>query len=228
MDEMKKSFLWPTEIYYFKTKNINNDKIKEIILEKEKKDIEGLSIDQTSNMGESQRSVLDRGSVVGGWQSRQSYNSILEEEGFSEILDYLNECASAIVKDFYREDTNFFMVNSWVNVNKKGNYNIGHIHPNCHWSCAYYVTETYSAPIYFTDPRMRATMCAVSDLQKNPYSYNIGPEKNEPGDAIFFPSWLEHSVANNLTDNPRISISCNFVLHDGNNLFQATGNSKVS
>ena len=134
MDEMKKSFLWPTEIYYFKNKNINNDKIKEIILEKEKKDIEGLSIDQTSNMGESQRSVLDRGSVVGGWQSRQRYNSILEEEGFSEILDYLNECASTIVKDFYREETNFFMVNSWVNVNKKGNYNVGHIHPNSHWS----------------------------------------------------------------------------------------------
>ena len=92
MDEMKKSFLWPTEIYYFKTKNINNDKIKEIILEKEKKDIEGLSIEQTSNMGESQRSVLDRGSVVGGWQSRQSYNSILEEEEFSEISDYLKKC----------------------------------------------------------------------------------------------------------------------------------------
>ena len=210
--EIKKSFLWPTEIYYFKTENINNDKIKEIILEKEKKDMDGLSIEQTSNMGESQRSVLDRGSVVGGWQSRQRYNSILEEEGFSEILDYLNECTSAIVKDFYKEDTKFFMVNSWVNVNKKGNYNVGHIHPNSHWSCAYYVTETYSAPIYFTDPRMRATMCAVNDMQKDKYSYNIGPEKNVPGDALFFPSWLEHSVANNLTDHPRISISCNFVL----------------
>ena len=33
---MKKNLLWPTELYSFETENIDNDKIKEIILEKEK------------------------------------------------------------------------------------------------------------------------------------------------------------------------------------------------
>ena len=32
---MKKSFLWPTEIYNFKSETIDNDKMKEIILEKD-------------------------------------------------------------------------------------------------------------------------------------------------------------------------------------------------
>ena len=199
---MKKNLLWATEIYSFKSDNIDNDKIKEILLEKEK--------------SESGRSL----SNVGGWQSE---DTILEEDGFSGIKDFLFECVSSIKNEIYIDDVKFFLAQSWASVNRNGHYNVNHDHGNSQWSCAYYVTETYSAPIYFTDPRMRATMCAVSDLQKNPYSYNIGPEKNEPGDAIFFPSWLEHSVANNLTDNPRISISCNFVLHDGNNLLQVTG-----
>ena len=33
-----------------------------------------------------------------------------------------------------------------------------------------------------------------------------------PGEVIFFASWLEHAVAKNSTDNPRISISCNFLV----------------
>ena len=55
-------------------------------------------------------------------------------------------------------------------------------------------------------------MFAAYDLhnENNKYYYNIGPEKSQAGDALFFPSWLEHGVAINSTDNPRISISCNF------------------
>ena len=63
-DKMKKNLLWATEIYSFKSDNIDNDKIKEILLEKEK--------------SESGRSI----SNVGGWQSE---DSILEENDFSEI-----------------------------------------------------------------------------------------------------------------------------------------------
>jgi ectoine hydroxylase-related dioxygenase (phytanoyl-CoA dioxygenase family) len=33
-----------------------------------------------------------------------------------------------------------------------------------------------------------------------------------PGEVFMFPSWLEHAVSQNLTDNPRISISCNFLI----------------
>ena len=48
---MKKNLLWPTEIYSFNSNTIDNNKVKERILEKEK--------------GESSRSI----SNVGGWQS---------------------------------------------------------------------------------------------------------------------------------------------------------------
>ena len=196
---MKKNLLWPTELYSFKNENIDNDKIKEIILEKEK--------------GESSRSISNRG----GWQSEES---LLEENCFSEIKDFLFECTESIKKDMYEDDTKFHMVSSWANVNRKGAYTISHIHGNSHWSCAYYVTGTYTAPIYFVDPRVRAEMFTSTDLQKNKYCNIVGPEKCESGQALFFPSWLEHAVAKNSTDNPRISISCNFILRklDGKNI----------
>ena len=111
--------------------------------------------------------------------------------------------------DMYEDDLGFYMDSSWANVNRKGDYNETHFHGNSHWSCAYYVTGTYTAPIYFIDPRIRAEMFSAVDAK------TIGLEKSVPGQALFFPAWLQHAVHHNLTDNPRISISCNFVLIEG-------------
>ena len=188
---MKKKLLWATEMYSFKNDTIDNDKIKEILLKKEK--------------SESSRSV----SNVGGWQSE---DTILEEDGFSGIKDFLFECVSSIKNEIYIDDVKFFLAQSWANVNRNGHYNINHDHGNSQWSCAYYVTETYTAPLYFIDPRVRIYMDNSNLYLKNKYFQQLGPEKSMPGDVIFFPSWLEHAVAKNSTDNPRISISCNFLV----------------
>ena len=190
---MEKIYLWPTPVYHFKTEDINNDKVKEILLEKEKT--------------EPTRELSNRG----GWQS---HADILKDDGFSEIEDFLYECTSHILKDIFIDGTKFFIVSSWANVNRKGDYNERHVHSNSHWSCVYYVTETYKSSIFFIDPRTRAQMFMPYDLfnEENKYYGQIGPGENEPGDAWFFPSWLEHGVTNNSTNHPRISISCNFIV----------------
>ena len=185
---MNKNLLFATELYSFNNENIDNDKIKEIILEKEK--------------NEPSKKLSNKG----GWQSQED---LIKEKDFSEIKDFLFECTESITKDLLLDNVKFFMLQGWANVNRKGDYNIPHIHPNSHWSCAYYITETYLAPIYFFDPRIRAEMFSAVD------SKTIGLEKSVPGQALFFPAWLQHAVHHNLTDNPRISISCNFVLIEG-------------
>ena len=58
---MNKKLLWPTELYYFKNVNIDNDKIKKIILEKEKT--------------EPSRKI----SNMGGWQSQEK---LILKEGY--------------------------------------------------------------------------------------------------------------------------------------------------
>ena len=188
---MKKNLLWPTEIYSFNSNTIDNNKVKERILEKEK--------------GESSRSI----SNVGGWQSE---DTILEEEVFSEIKDFLFECVSSIKNELYIDDVDFLLAQSWANVNRYNHDNSGHIHDDTHWSCVYYVTETYTAPLYFIDPRVRIYMDNSNLFLKNKYYNTLGSEKSMPGEVIFFHSWLEHAVAKNSTDNPRISISCNFLV----------------
>ena len=65
---MNKKLVWPTELYSFKNVNIDNDKIKKIILEKEKT--------------EPSRKV----SNMGGWQS---HGELLIEDCFSEIRNFL-------------------------------------------------------------------------------------------------------------------------------------------
>ena len=188
---MAEKHLWPTEIYAFSNRNIDNDKINKIILKKEKT--------------ESGRTL----SNMGGWQSQ---GDLINEDSFSEIKNFLNECFLSIKENLYRENVRVSLTEGWANVNKKGNSNAIHIHPNSHWSCVYYVTKTFKSPIYFVDPRVRAQMFAPYDLlnEKHKYYGNIGPEQGMPGDAFFFPSWLEHGVFANSTDNPRISISCNY------------------
>ena len=136
----------------------------------------------------------------------------MEENGFSEIKDFLLELFSSIKNELYRDNVKFLLVHSWANVNRFGHYNTSHVHGNSHWSCAYYVTETYGAPLFFKDPRVRKDTDASHLYLKNKYFNTMGSEKNMPGEVIFFPSWLEHGVSKNSTDNPRISISCNFLL----------------
>jgi len=188
--------LWPTEIYSFKNEIIDNDKIKEIILEKEK--------------SESSKNV----SNVGGWQSE---DAILEEDGFSGIKDFLFECILSIKNEIYIDDVKFLLNGDWANVNRYGHYNLNHVHGNSHWSCSYYVTETYKDPLYFSDPRVRKDTDSSYLYLKDKYfgimgAHRLGPAKSMPGEVIFFPSWLEHGVNKNSTDNPRISISCNFLI----------------
>ena len=117
--EMEKILLWPTPVYHFKTENIDNDKIKEIILEKEKT--------------EPTRELSNRG----GWQS---HANVLKDDGFSKIEDFLYDCTSHILKDIFIDDVKFFIVSSWANVNRKGDYNETHFHGNSHWSFVYYIT----------------------------------------------------------------------------------------
>ena len=191
--------LWPTEVLYFKNRNIDNDKVKKIILEKERAE----PARQVSNMG--------------GWQS---HSSLINENGFSEIRNFLFECFSSIKENTYKKNTRASMTAGWANVNRKGNSNSIHAHPNSHWSCVYYVTETYKSSIFFIDPRIRAQMFMPYDLfnEENKYYGQIGPGENEPGDAWFFPAWLEHGVTNNSTSHPRISISCNFIVGIASNV----------
>ena len=47
---------------------------------------------------------------------------------------------------------------------------------------------------------------------KQPYANTIRKRPFNEGEAILFPSWLEHGVGAGIKDAIRISIACNFLI----------------
>ena len=104
-------------------------------------------------------------------------------------------------------------VASWINVNRKGNYNKRHIHVspnNTAFLCGVFYVKVpkNSGVIRFYDPRgpvLNEFACEkyyYGDVE----SYWIIPEDNM---ILFFPPWLEHDVEPSESDEERISIGFN-------------------
>ena len=102
------------------------------------------------------------------------------------------------------------MTNMWAIINKKNNFNLPHIHPNCYLSAAYYVkTHDGCGKIKFTNPNLASRQ--RSPLIENKTDFNQNGIEIDPkeGDLLFFPAYLTHEVLKNNSDKERIVISFN-------------------
>ena len=98
----------------------------------------------------------------------------------------------------------------WAIINKKGNFNTEHIHPNSNLSGAYYV----SAPKNCGKFKVINPHSISRDKfppRENPNELNrlVAEHEIEDGDLLIFPSYLPHSVLPNQSDDDRIVISFN-------------------
>jgi uncharacterized protein (TIGR02466 family) len=98
----------------------------------------------------------------------------------------------------------------WANVNRNGNYNAVHTHPNSQWSMVYYVAmgepesgHRLNGVIEFRDPRPAATEFPGFDFGQ---TWRITPEA---GLFLVFPAWLEHMVHPFFGKGERISLAIN-------------------
>ena len=196
MQERKVYNLFPVPIFHYKIKNFKkiNQELLNYILELQKKDPIG---NNRSNKG--------------GWHSS---NFDLVNKGTP--INFINE-----FKDFLKNIiTNEFgweyfphkqrIVAMWAIINKKNSYNVMHNHQNCYLSAAYYVKKPKnSGDITFFDP-IEAKTYRFPEKEKNTnYSTEIVTINPEVGDLLIFPSYLYHSVDNNLSNEDRIVISFN-------------------
>ncbi len=99
----------------------------------------------------------------------------------------------------------------WANINYPGAYNMRHMHydRNLLLSGVYYVkVPKNSGTIRFWDPRGPLIYAQRDNEYFNEAtsSQHIFPE---PGLLLFFPTWLEHEVTPNESDEDRISIAFN-------------------
>ena len=198
--KVERQNLWPTTVYSFKIddRNIHNDKLYFDILKRES---QGLGFKFNPVQGS-------------GWQSNKELFE--SSDVFSNLKKSLIVNVNNILSDVYNEDAEIRMINNWANLSRMGEYTMPHIHEEASWSCVYYVTETDDARLYFKDPRLQEAMDSSHHFKKIPYTNHISKRPFESGEAILFPSWLEHGVSPSLTDSIRISIACNFLIGASN------------
>ena len=192
IDNVKSNNMWPTTTYTFTVNNIDNERIKNKIIEREQKGL-GFYFDPIQG---------------GGWQSNKD---LLDLEFYylrKSLLIGIND----ILGEIYVDDASIKMINSWANISRKGECTMPHIHEESSWSCVYYVTPTEDANLYLKDPRLLEYMDKSHHFLKQPYANVIRKRPFGVGEAILFPSWLEHGVGAGTKDKIRISIASNFLI----------------
>jgi len=148
-------------------------------------------------------------SNVGGWHS---HDQIHRGEELAEIRRIIGtscvECARFMEFDF--DNFDLAIKEMWLNKNGPGDFNKAHIHPNAILSGAYYVQAPEgSGNIELYDP-VPARLMNVYPIKKRKRINSQAVEyRAEDGLLLIFPSWLQHAVQPNRSDDYRVSISFN-------------------
>ncbi|TFH40694.1 MAG: hypothetical protein E4H01_16140 [Lysobacterales bacterium] len=135
-----------------------------------------------------------------------------EESG----VRWLRAAIEATVAAYFRQSGMEYPIRwslqSWPNVNRRGDYHAPHNHAWCYLSGTYYVKlpADGGGAISFYDPRAGVNMLVPGG---EGHEYTIKPG---PGTLLLWHSSVNHLVHPNLSDEPRISISFNVVLEWAN------------
>jgi len=147
---------------------------------------------------------------VNGWHSPTDMH--LKPE-YKMLVDILYQAQQFIYKD-ESLDNEPFLGNMWANINPPGGYNRAHTHPNSLWSGVYYVKAPInSGHLKVEDPKPSINISRPRRKQGQLPKHLWNEVHFEPiaGRLIMFPSWLNHCVDTNQSNDIRISVSFNFL-----------------
>ena len=147
---------------------------------------------------------------VNGWHSPTDMH--LKPE-YKMLVDLLHQAQHFIYNDELL-DNEPFLGNMWANINPPGGYNRAHTHPNSLWSGVYYVKAPInSGHLKIEDPKPSINISRPRRKQGQLPKHLWNEVHFEPiaGRLIMFPSWLNHCVDTNQSNDIRISVSFNFL-----------------
>ena len=154
-------------------------------------------------------------SNAGGWQS--AGNLITWKEPCIDVFrrrieKLVTNLLQELVRDLGKDRSFRLLIDSWANVNRRGDYNVVHTHPNCMFSGVYYVTRGNPDPdvphgglLEMLDPREAANYIQVTNTVLDGRTFF----ENQPGRMLLWPSWVKHMVHPYVGDGERISIAYN-------------------
>ena len=108
--------------------------------------------------------------------------------------------------------------NMWAIINTGGSSNAQHQHGNSNISGAYYVrAPKNSGDIVFYDPRPAPVYFHPNAKSPNLLNAQVNSVSPKEGVLVLFPSYLDHSVNKNLSNEERIVISFNIRINSKGN-----------
>tara|TARA_R100000808_G_scaffold25001_1_gene60336 strand:- start:3090 stop:3671 length:582 start_codon:yes stop_codon:yes gene_type:complete len=162
--------------------------------------------------------LKSKGRVLSNIYGYQSNDLDLKDEKLKEFLTILYATAQDYALNILELKNKLRISNMWFNYNTKKCSNGAHVHPDSVVSGVFYVkTPPHSGDIIFhrEDAFVYFARHAFKDKDFKKFNFfnsrywSITPEENT---LLLFPSWLLHSVTENITEKERLSFSFNFKL----------------
>lgn len=147
----------------------------------------------------------------GGWQSD---DDLYKHQEFAWLTQRIMVLANEVAANFSlkaRFDDGLL----WANVNRRGDFNAMHTHPDAVLSGSVYLKVDSAAQgvIQFIDAREGSPTahwrCYTKLKDKTALTEQVFTVTPVEGDILFFPGWLRHWVTPNLTAEERISVAFN-------------------
>ena len=148
-------------------------------------------------------------SNIKGWHSKDfDLNDKKTQNFISFILPAIEQVMSDM--NWEKQKQTSKINNMWAIINTGGSTNLRHQHGNSTISGAYYVRAPInSGDIVFYDPRPAPVYSHPNVVNPNSLNAQVNRISPKEGALILFPSYLDHSVNENHSNDERIVISFN-------------------
>jgi uncharacterized protein (TIGR02466 family) len=144
-----------------------------------------------------------------GWQSEQTLH---EHEELRLLRSCVSQVARSVLRFWRIGQESLEVTGCWATVLAKGAMHRMHSHPNNFLSGVYYLRVLPGADtINFHDPRSQARVIRPPVVELTAANTDQVVVKVTNGTLLMFPSYLDHSVDANLSDEERISVSFNMM-----------------
>ena len=194
----KPNLLFPTPIWTIQLENFNviNEEMYTFIKGNQIKD--QIGIKRSNN---------------NGWHSKDFNMQETEPKNF---IKKISPSIEKVMTDmnWEKENQTIKISSMWAIINTGGSTNSRHQHSNSTISAAYYVRAPENCgDIVFYDPRPAPVYSYPNAINPNLLNAQINGISPNEGGLVMFPSFLDHSVNENLSKEERIVISFNITIN---------------
>ena len=151
-------------------------------------------------------------SNIKGWHSKD-FN--MQENEPKNFIKFILPAIEQVITDmnWEKQKQSININNMWAIINTGGAANLRHQHGNSTISGAYYVrAPKNSGDIVFYDPRPAPVYTYPKAVNPNLLNAQVNGVSPKEGALVLFPSFLDHSVNENLSNDERIVISFNLTI----------------